>query len=370
MAKGYNSRADVLTRTVDNVDFNDLWDQFSELLGQFNSTRQTMIDLLSTTADTVITEVQMPGTERFEEATEFGIPVGIRPGVTYVQRALPFKFYDLRSAFTFQYLLKATSQQLNAITNMALEADNALQFELVMKALFNNANRTATIDGTPYTVAALYNGDGSVPPTYKNQTFAGTHTHYVTSGAAALDPQDILDLGKTIEHHGYTQSAGYDIVVFVNPDAADTVRSWRRGVVAANTVESLYDFIPPAGQGFFLPVGWDLASGSQPAAQFGGMDVVGKYGPYLVVQDYQIPSGYILAAASQGRGSALNLIGLREHENPAARGLILKPGNNANYPLIDSYYIRGLGAGVLQRGAAAIMQVTASGSYTVPAQYA
>lgn len=368
MAKGINSRADVLTRTVDQVDLNSLWDEFSDLLGQWNSTRSTMINLLSTTADTVITEVAMPGTERFQEATEFGIPTGIRPAVTYSQRALPFKFYDLRSSFSFQFLMKSSANQLRAITNMALEADNALQFDLIMKALFNNNNRTATIDGNPYTVTALYNADGAVPPTYQGTVFDNTHNHYLASGAATLDPQDILDLARTVEHHGFTATTGYGIVVFVNPDVADTIRSWRRGVEAANTVVSLYDFIPPQGSEFLLPLGWDLASGSQPGTQFGGMDVVGKYGPYLIVQSTQIPSGYMLAAASRGQSSELNLVGIREHQNPAARGLILRPGNNANYPLVDSFYIRGLGAGVFQRGAGAIMKITA-GAWSVPTIY-
>lgn len=369
MAKGFNTRADILTRTVDQVDFNSLWDEFSTLLDEWNAKRDIMINLLTVPSPTVITEVEMPGTERFEEATEFGVPVGIRPGVSYVQRALPFKFYDLASRFTYQYLLKAPAAQIRAITNMALEADNALQFELTMKALFNNVNRTATIDGTPYTVTALYNNDGSVPPTVKGTSFDGTHQHYLASGAATLDQQDIIDLARTVEHHGFTEAAGFSIVIFVNPDAADTIRAWRRGVAGNNSVVSLYDWIPPSGTGFYLPVGWDLASGSQPGSTFGGMDVVGKVGPYLIVQESQIPSGYLLAAASRGQSSSLNVVGIREHENPQARGLILKPGNNANYPLVESYYIRGLGAGVFQRGAAAIMKITA-GSYSVPSVYA
>jgi hypothetical protein len=369
MAKGYNARADILTRTVDNVDFNAIWDEFSALLDEWNATRNTMINLLTVPSPTVITEVAMPGVERFEEATEFGVPVGIRPGQAHTQRALPFKFYDLATRFTYQYLLKAPSAQIRALTNMALEADNALQFELVMKALFNNVNRTATIDGTPYTVAALYNADGAVPPTVRGTTFDGTHQHYLASGAATLDPQDILDLARTVEHHGFTEQAGFNIVIFVNPDVEDTIASWRRGVVANNSVTSLWDFVPPSGTGFFLPIGWDLASGSQPGTQWGGMDVVGKYSRYLIVKENQIPSGYMVAAASRGQSSELNVIGIREHENPQARGLILKPGNNANYPLVESYYIRGLGAGVFQRGAAAIMKITA-GSYSIPSVYA
>ncbi len=370
MGKGFQAKADVLNQTVDGVNINDLWDQFGELLDQWNQTRNTMINLLSVTHDGLIMDVAMPGTERFQEATEFGVPTKIRPAVSYVQRALPFKFYDLGTGYSWQYLMKAPASQIQAVANMALEADNALQYELVMKALFQNTNRTADVNGVPYTVAALYNADGAIPPTYKNQTFSGTHNHYITSGAATLDPQDVLDLARTVEHHGYTEAMGYNIVFFINPNQADVVRSWRRGVTAANSVVSLYDFIPPQGSEFLLPVGWDLASGSMPGRQFGGMDVVGKWGPYLFVQEYQIPDGYVLAAATAGQNSQLNLIGIREHENPAARGLILKPGNNANYPLIESYYIRGMGAGVLQRGGAAIMQITASGTYTVPSLFA
>ena len=75
-----------------------------------------------------------------------------------------------------------------------------------------------------------------------------------------------------------------------------------------------------------------------------------------------------MAVATAGQSSSLNLIGIREDENPALQGLVLKPGNNNAYPLIDSNFIRGLGAGVRQRGAAAIMKLDASGgAYTVPA---
>jgi hypothetical protein len=76
----------------------------------------------------------------------------------------------------------------------------------------------------------------------------------------------------------------------------------------------------------------------------------------------------MVAAATAGQASNLNIIGIREDTDPNLQGLILKPGNNNNYPLIDSAFIRGLGAGVRQRGAAAIMKLDASGgAYTVPA---
>ena len=39
-------------------------------------------------------------------------------------------------------------------------------------------------------------------------------------------------------------------------------------------------------------------------------------------------------------------------------------------PLIESFFQRGIGTGIRQRGAGAVMQVTASATYTVPSIYA
>jgi hypothetical protein len=51
------------------------------------------------------------------------------------------------------------------------------------------------------------------------------------------------------------------------------------------------------------------------------------------------------------------------------QGLRLVKGANPDYPLIDSFYNRGFGTGVRQRGGAAVMQITASGTYTPPTSY-
>jgi hypothetical protein len=59
-------------------------------------------------------------------------------------------------------------------------------------------------------------------------------------------------------------------------------------------------------------------------------------------------------------------VGLREHANPAFRGLRLIPGNQQAYPLIDSYYARAFGTGIRQRGVAAVMKLDPS-AYSVPA---
>jgi hypothetical protein len=379
MANGYSARADILTRTRDGQDLNQVWDDYAAALASFNATRQPLIDLLSSPVTGIVDEITNPGTEQFELATEFGIPQSIRPAPTTQSRAYPFAWYDLRQGYTWRFLNKATTAQLDSVLNVALEAENNLVFQQTMKALFNNANRTTTIDGfaTPFTVVALYNNDGSYIPPYKGVTFAGTHQHYIVSGTASqtkFDPQDFLDLAHLVEEHGFTRSQGYNVIFLMNPaDAAASVATFARNTAfnnGAGNVTSLYDFIPTqaANMTMMLPPGYTLVGGLAPNS-FAGLEVAGSWGPYLIVQDAQIPAGYMVAAATAGNSAQLNIIGLRQDENPALQGLVLKPGNNNAYPLIDSYFIRGLGAGVRQRGAAAIMKLDPT-TYTVPPVYA
>jgi hypothetical protein len=389
MAKGYSASGDILTRTRDGQDLNAIWAQYATLLDSFNTARQPLIDLLSFTTTQMTEDVVQPGQETFEKATEFGIPMSIRPMPTPVARAYPFDWYDTRAAYTFQFLAGgpqqsdgASSQQLDAVMNQVLEADNRLQFELVMKALFNSANRTTVIDGVTFNVTALWNNDGLfTPPPYRGTTFASSHNHYIGSGANAgqtkFDPGDHLALANLVEEHGYTRSNGYNVIFLMNPvDAQAGIQNFVRGVSfvsgGASPVTSLYDFIPSQGLNLALqlPPGYTLAGGV-PDNSFAGLDVIGSWGPYLVIQDAQIPVGYMAAVATRGNGTTTNVVGLREHANPALRGLVLKPGNNNNYPLIDSMFVRGLGSAIGPRGAAALMKLDNSGgAYTVPTAYA
>ena len=375
MAKGYSNSNDVLQRTRDGQDLNAIWTQYNAALDQFNAVRQPLIDLLSFRVTDVIEDVVQPGTERFEQASEFGIPKSIRPVPVVQSRAFPFDWYDLRQGYTFQFLAGngntqgATTAQLDAVLQMVMEADNALQYDLVMKALFNNANRTTSITNVAYDVTALYNADGKFIPPYNGTSFAGSHQHYIPSGAVLLDSTDLDQLATLVTEHGYDRQNGYSIIILANKTETDVIKTFRRGVVNNNTQTAVYDFIPAQGVGFMLPVGWEVASGSQPANTFANMNVVGNYGPYLIVENNQIPSGYMVAAASAGRSSSLNIVGIREHSEASLRGVVLRPGNQQAYPLIDSFFIRGAGSGVGRRGAAAIMQLTA-GSYAVPAAMA
>lgn len=382
MPKGYQASGDILTRTRDGQDLNAIWDAYQAALAEFNATRQPLINLLSFTTTNIIEDLVQPGQERFEEASEFGIPVAIKPQPTVTARAYPFKWYDTRAGYTFQFLAGGPSQsagasqsQLDTVLNQVMEADNQLQFDQVMKALFNNANRTTLIDGTSYTVTALYNADSSYIPPYRGTTFPGSHTHYTATGSAQawiFDPDDFTTLAARVEEHGYSRANGYNVVFLMNPtDAAATVQRFVRNVAfSTSTVVSLYDFMPSGGSNLViqLPPGYTMFPNSLPPNTFAGMDVIGSWGPYLIVTDAQIPAGYMVAVGTRGQSTATNVIGIREHANAGLRGVVLRPGNNGNYPLIDSFYIRGLGSAVGPRGAAAIMQNAAA--YSVPSTFA
>lgn len=385
MAKGYGASGDILTRTRDGQDLNKIWADYQELLGNFNDARQPLIDLLSYPVTSLTEDVTQPGQERFEKATEFGIPQSIRPAPAVTARAFPFDWWDLRAGYTFQFLVGgpnqsqgASQKQLDAIMDNAMEADNALQFDMVTKALFNSANRTTIIDGVSYNVTALWNNDSLyAPPAYKNVTFLSTHNHYVGSGAntgqTKFDPQDHVQLAGLVEEHGYTRANGYNVLFLMNPaDAIAGIQTFVRNTTftsgGSTNYTSLYDFIPSQGQNLALqlPPGFTLVGGL-PSNTFAGLDVLGSWGNYLVIQDAQIPLGYMVAVATRGNSTNTNVIGVREHANPSMRGVILRPGNQQAYPLIDSYFVRGLGSAVGPRGAAAVMKLDATGgAYTVP----
>lgn len=361
--RGYNQAADVVTQLADGTDINAMWREFQQTLNMFNDDRDRLLSLLTFRVSNPVERVMQPSSsEDFEEATEFGEPKGIRIGVPFYI-GYPFKWWDMAARYTWMFLAESDQSQVEAVHSSVLEAGNRLYFHQVLKRLFNPTNTTATIDGVPYNVYALYNNDGTVPPPYKGTTFLGTHQHYVTSGAATVDPGDLAQMETLLYEHGYRLTLGYSLVLMVNRQESLTIRTFKAGVSGA-----LYDFIPSGniGGGIRLPEGQVVGAPTLGSA----VNAIGTYGPFVVVEDEYIPAGYMVALASGGDQNIGNVIGLREHENPGLRGLQLVKGRDNDYPLVDSFYRFGFGAGVRHRGAGAVMQITVAGSYTAPALYA
>lgn len=366
---GFHTAADVVTRTTDGRDLNVIWNDFMDLLNQFNQEKETLIDFLTFNVNEPLETIAQPGSGvDFEEASEMGEPVGARIQPTYWSLAYGFKWYDLAARYTWQYLAEASAAMVDSVANAALEAHTRLRLQKVLRAIFNPTNETATITGNAYNVYRFYNNDGTTPPDYRTNTFANTHTHYLGSNGATIDSGDIDDQITHLEHHGYSQVNGYQIITMVNKAQGDTIRNFRS---VQNGGTDKYDFIPAANQpGVFMPQTTQLFGAQPPAATYKGLDVIGAYSTTLIVQNDWMPAGYMFSFATGGPNNLQNPVGFRQHAQASLRGLRLVKGKNADYPLIDSFWLTGFGTGVRQRGAGVVTQIVASTTYTVPTLYA
>jgi hypothetical protein len=367
MPRGIHAAGDIVTETADGIDLNVLWNEFQRSLNVFNEKRDSLVRLLTYPVTASKEDVFQSGAQaEFEDATEYGLPVGYRPQAVSATMGFDFKWKDLGGYFTWQFLAEAPASQVQAFNNMALEADNRAVFLKVMNTLFNNTRR-ANKEGN--VVYPFYNGQNvdsfDTPPQYGATVHAAGHNHFLTVGAT-LEPADVEGMQDHLTHHGYSQNRGNTLVLLVNQAQGDTMRNWRS---TANGGTGRYDFIPSNNTpSFLLPVDLRTEGASVPST-YQGFDVIGGYGQFIIIQEDYIPSSYLVAFATGGEDALPNPIGFREHAQANLRGLRLVKGRTPDYPLIDSVYNHGFGSGVRHRGAAVIAQVTA-GAYAIPAAYA
>lgn len=364
--RGIHAVGDILTQTQDGTDLNELWNSYQRWLGQWNQARDTLVNFLTYSTTSSFENISQGGSlAEFEEATEYGEPVGYRPTTSEVPMGFPFKWFDIAGRFTWQYLANALTSQVDSFANMAMEADNRLVFLRVMRCLFGNS-RSVNKEGQ--TVYPFYSGAvGDTPPTYKMTNFADQHNHFVTSGTATVTAPNLEALLGLLEEHGYTANNGYNQVVLVNKAQGDTIRQFRS---IANGGTGKYDFIPAVNTPVFLLPADMRTEGGRPSGTLNGLTVIGAYGNATIIEEDYIPAGYMVAIVTGGQDSLSNPIAFREHPTASLRGLRLAKGRNPDYPLIDSFYVRGFGVGVRHRGAGAIMQVTTNPAYAVPSAYA
>jgi hypothetical protein len=341
--------------------------EFSDSLLLYNDQWDRLINLLTYPTVRWWEPVPNLGTvDDFEKASEFGQPRGTRTAAGYKSRGYSFDWFDLATRYTWRYLIETSREQVESVHNAVLEADRKLLFREILQAALTKENSTVdplktNVNMGPITVFRFFNNDGEVPDPYKTTTHAGTHQHYLNSGAASFDAVDIQDMENHLRHHGHEAGT---FILLVNRVESLVIQAFVKGVTGA-----IYDFIPSQALLPWLFTQANIAVGGipaqAPAEVAGHPGFVGTYGKFNVVEDDWMPVGYMFGFASGGDRALTNPIALREHENPALQGLMLAEGPRADYPLLDSFYQRGFGTGVRVRDAGVLMQVSA-GAYTTP----
>jgi hypothetical protein len=346
---GYHSRPDVGERsTIDGTPLPVLWDDFTARLSVFNGMHSLVEARLAQPTVLTTERVAVMRRARMETASEFGQPQLIR--TERLARGYPLVHYDLGFGFTQEFLDDATTQEINNIAILAHEAWGSRRRQTLYEALFTETNAT---DKDGILTRRLYNADGEEPPEYESFTHTTTHTHYLTTAGATAVTADLAALEVHLLHHGY----GDDL-----PGGAGGNLWCHAPRALMATIRGFADFIPAQS----ASVGVELANSGVIVGGVGapGPGVQGFVGRFSIVEDLTIPDGYLLGYATGGAFSPSNPVRMRQHANASARGLRLNPGRG-DYPLQDSFYDGYVGAGIANRGAAAVMLETA-GAYADP----
>jgi hypothetical protein len=358
---GTAARGDVLVNELnDGVGLNDIWDEINEALGAYNEQKSALASLLAYRT-TNVAEVVPQGAEvpLFEEATEFGTPVGIADP-TYLALGFSFKDFDVASRMTWKYLREADSEQVTNRVSRILAGDNQLVNGSILQRLLDP---TVRLNDWGHNCYGLYN-QAMKPPDYMGKTFASDHLHYLTTTTTTLNSIHVEAGINHVREHGYGVRTG-QFLLLMNPADVETskITSWRAGVEYATGQFPKWDFIVSSNAPARLVT--THVEGTAPPPEYNGQRVTGSYGGALLVESYFVPAGYVVIAATGGLGSDDNVVGFREHKNVAYHGLRVIPGPGP-YPITEHFYTRAFGTGVRHRGAAVAIEITTNASYTPP----
>lgn len=359
---GYATEGDVLVNTTaDGVSLEVIWAEVAAVVKAWNAERSALTSLLAfNTTNTADAIPQSRSTDSFDLASELGEPTALRPPSNYHLMGYRFDDYDKASRWTWKFLRDSTAEQVRAITNYALEADNKLTTGTILQRLFDP---TQGENEWSHPVYGLYNGDSMVPPAYLGKEFQAAHQHYLVSGSDTIDSGDLETATRMVAEHGFGSEPNSRLLALMNPAQAEVVASFKAGEQNAPDIIAKYDYIPSQGAPAYLQP--ENIVGQVAPESYNGLKVQGSYGPVWIIQSDFIPEDYFTVVATYGANSSDNAIGFREHPQRQYQGLRTIPGLGP-YPLTDAFFQRSFGVGVRRRGQACVTQIKATGTYDVP----
>ena len=284
-------------------------------------------------------------TDEMVLADEFGrapTQVESKPG----RIGLPLERYKIAKGFTTDFLTTASVAQVAMRTREVEAAHIKRMTRNLREALFRPVSFDFTdyrVDDMVLKVKPLYNGDGTAPVNGPaGESFDGTHNHFMTAPELTADAVDAL-IENVAEHDDNA-----DVVIQVS-------------LAEAAAVRALPGFAPIMDARIEqVPNGQMVARGSLNTGNIKNRKIGYYNGAEIWVKPW-VYSGYLLGL---NRNAAQKVLGLREPEEQNRRGLRIVATNIA-YPLQSENFEAEFGFGVLSRGAAAILQITA-GAYEDP----
>jgi hypothetical protein len=361
---GYQTEGDVLVNvTADGVDLQVIWQEVAAVVKAWNAERSALTALLTfNTTNTADAIPQSRSADSFEEASEFGEPEAMKPPSDYHLMAYDFRDFDAASRWSWKFLRDSSAEQVRAVANYALEADNRLTTGTILQRLFDPTKGENSFGATVY---SWYDGDAMQPSAYLGKEFAPGHQHFLVSESAIVDSGDLEIAVRKVTEHGYGTDANSRLLVLMNPAQAEMVSQFKAGVAnGANGVIAKHDYIPSAGAPAYFSQSEIV--GQVAPESFNGLKVQGSYGDTFIIQSDFIPEDYFAVVATYGPNSQDNAIGFREHVQPQYRGLRTIPGQTPGYPISSAYFQRSFGVGVRRRGQACVTQIKGAGEYEIP----
>lgn len=286
---GYQTEGDILVNTTaDGVDLQVIWQEVAEVVKAWNAERSALTNLLTfNTTNTADAIPQSRSTDSFELATEWGIAEAMRPPSGYHLMAYEFNDHDRRTSWTWKFLRDSTAEQVRAVANYVLEADNKLTTGTILQRLFDP---TQGADDWGHPVYGLYNGDQMQPPAYLGKEFATQHQHYLVSGSDTIDSGDLEFAVRNVAEHGYGSQPNSRLLALMNPAQAEVVSQWKAGVESAPGIVARHDYIPSAGAPAYLQP--ENIVGQVAPESFNGLKVQGSYDQTWIIQSDFIPDDY------------------------------------------------------------------------------
>jgi hypothetical protein len=334
--RGYNDRSDLL-RTLDGVTFPIVYADLQNALEAYNRvTNELLATVCYRTTNVGVREI-IPGSMKFERGTEYGKPDRQRAH-TYKSRGLPLFPYQLGIGYTRTFLQKSTLQEIDAQHVSALQADMSNILHEIMVAMFNDDSYTFTDDQAgDVTVKPLYNADSESIPDFEGVSFdASTHTHYLFTAGTTLVDADIIAMKTALKEHGHDSNR----ILYIAANMETAVR----GLVDGSSNPTFYPnwaYDNPNVQ---------LGPGSTVATANVGPEFIGMTHGFAVRVLNWLPAGYLFAYNSYGGNSPMNPFGFREYNIPSLQGLqLVQDDPNDAFPLVNAYYQRDFGVGVVNR---------------------